>query len=254
MVSTDVVFSEDTPFYSSPPNSESDGKGENWLIYQVTTPSTPTDSSEQPHAVVDLLPAPAKPPIVQEYSRRQETKDTCPASTSSLSDPPSDLDLPIGLHKGKCQCKSVYSIANFVSYDHLSPSLKAFVASLDSISIPKIVKKALNNLRWYNAMLEEIQALKVNHTWNLVDLPIGKNAVGCKWVFVIKINLDGSLARLKAKLVAKGYAQTYRADYSDTFSLVARLASVRLIISIAASQHWPLHQLDIKNAFLHGDL
>ncbi|KAL6313697.1 hypothetical protein AAG906_010115 [Vitis piasezkii] len=253
VVSTDVVFSEDTPFYSSPSNSESE-EGENWLIYQETIPSTPTDSSEQPHAVVDLLPAPAKPPIVQEYSRHQETKDTCPAPTSSLSDPPSDLDLPIGLRKGKRQCKSVYSIANFVSYDHLSPSSSAFVASLDSVSIPKTVKEALNHPGWYNAMLEEIQALEVNHTWNLVDLPIGKNVVGCKWVFAIKVNPNGSVARLKARLVAKGYAQTYGVDYSDTFSPVARLASIRLIISIAASQHWPLHQLDIKNAFLHGDL
>ncbi|RVX07978.1 hypothetical protein CK203_014828 [Vitis vinifera] len=100
VVSTNVVFSEDTPFYSSPPNSKSEGNGENWLIYQVTIPSIPTDSSEQPHAVVDLLFAPAKPPIVQEYSRHQEIKDTCPALTSSLSDPPSDLDLPIGLRKG----------------------------------------------------------------------------------------------------------------------------------------------------------
>ncbi|KAL6313121.1 hypothetical protein AAG906_021652 [Vitis piasezkii] len=166
VVSTDVVFSEDTPFYSSPPNSE------------ITIPSTPTDSSEQPHVVVDILPTSAKPPIVQEYSRRQETKDTCPAPTSSLSDPPSDLDLSIGLRKGKRQCKSVYSIANFVSYDYLSPSSSAFIASLDFVSIPKTVKEALNHPGWYNAMLEEIQALEVNHTWNLVDLPIGKNVVG----------------------------------------------------------------------------
>ena len=254
MVSIDVVFSEDAPFYSSPPNSESEEEGENWHIYQETIPSTPTDSSEQPHAVVDLLPTPTKPPIVQEYSRHQETKDTCPTPTSSLSDPASDLDLPIGLRKGKHQCKSVYSIANFVSYDHLSPSSSAFVASLDSVSIPKTIKEALNHPGWYNAMLEEIQALEVNHTWNLVDLPIGKNIVGCKWVFAIKVNPNGSVARLKARLVAKGYAQTYGVDYSDTFSPVAKLASVRLIISIAASQHWPLHQLDIKNAFLHGDL
>ena len=107
--------------------------------------------------------------FVQEYSKHQETKDTCPAPTSSLSDPPSDLDLPIGLRKGKRQCKSIYSIANFVSYDHLSPSLSAFVASLDSVSIPKTVKEALNHPGWYNAMLEEIQALEVNHTWNRVE-------------------------------------------------------------------------------------
>ena len=136
----------------------------------------------------------------------------------------------------------------------MSPSSSAFVASLDSVSIPKTVKEALNHPRWYNAMLEEIQALEVNHTWNLVDLPIRKNVMGCKWVFAIKVNPDGLVARLKARLVAKGYAHTYGMDYFDTFSLVARLASVHLIISIVASQHWPLHQLDIKNAFLHGDL
>ena len=64
----------------------------------------------------------------------------------------------------------------------------------------------MNHPGWYNAMLEEIQALEVNHTWNLVDLPIGKNIVGCKWVFAIKVNPNGSVARLKARLVAKGYA------------------------------------------------
>ena len=149
MVSTNVVFSEDTPFYSSPPNSKSEGNGEHWLIYQVTIPSIPTDSSEQPHAVVDLLFAPAKPPIVQEYSRHQEIKDTCPALTSSLSDPPSDLDLPIGLRKGKRQCKSVYSIANFVSYDHLSPSLSAYINCCFSALAPAPVgyKKCIPSRR-----------------------------------------------------------------------------------------------------------
>ena len=62
------------------------------------------------------------------------------------------------------------------------------------------------------------------------------------------------MARLKARLVAKGFAQTYRVDYFDTFSPVAKLTSVRLFISLAASRNWPLHRLDIKNAFLHGDL
>ena len=77
VVSTDVVFSEDTPFYSSPPNSESEEEGENWHIYQETIPSTPTDSSEQPHAVVDLLPTPTKPPIVQEYSKGDKRYMSC---------------------------------------------------------------------------------------------------------------------------------------------------------------------------------
>ena len=70
----------------------------------------------------------------------------------------------------------------------------------------------------------------------------------------MKFNHNGSVARLKARLVAKGYAQTYDLDYSNTFYLVARLTFVHLFISLAASYDWDLHQLDIKNAFLHGDL
>lgn len=88
----------------------------------------------------------------------------------------------------------------------------------------------------------------------MVDLPIGKDIVGSKWVFSIKLNPDGSLARLKARLVAKGYLQTYGEDYDETFNPVAKMTSVRLVISQAAIHHWPLHQLDIKNAFLNAIL
>ncbi|KAF9663551.1 hypothetical protein SADUNF_Sadunf17G0063100 [Salix dunnii] len=91
---------EDSFFQSSTLNSDSEGEDENWLIYQVTISNTLTDSSGQPHDGVDVSPTPARPPIVQVYSRRQETTDTCPAPTPLLSDPPCDLDLPIGLRKG----------------------------------------------------------------------------------------------------------------------------------------------------------
>ena len=87
-----------------------------------------------------------------------------------------------------------------------------------------------------------------------MPLSTEKKAIGCRWVFTIKFNPDGSVARLKARLVAKAYAQTYGVDYSDTFSLVAKLTYVRLFISLAASYDWDLHQLDIKNSFLYGDL
>ena len=80
-----------------------------------------------------------------------------------------------------------------------------------------------------------MQALDDNDTWDLVLLPTGKKAIGCRWVFAVKFNLDGSVARLKVRLVAKGYAQTYEVDYYDTFSPIAKLTSLYLFISLAAS-------------------
>ena len=99
-----------------------------------------------------------------------------------------------------------------------------------------------------------MQALDDNGTWNLIQLPVGKKAIGCRWVFAIKVNPNGFVARLKAQLVAKGYAQTYGVKYSDAFSPVAKMTSVRLFISLATTYNWNLHQHDIKNVFLHGNL
>ena len=87
-----------------------------------------------------------------------------------------------------------------------------------------------------------------------MPLPTRKKAISCRWVFVVKFNPDGSVAKLKVRLVAKGYAQNYGVDYSDTFSPIEKLTSVRLFICLAASSNWDLHQLDIRNAFLHADL
>uniref|UniRef100_A0A2N9EKK8 Uncharacterized protein n=1 Tax=Fagus sylvatica TaxID=28930 RepID=A0A2N9EKK8_FAGSY len=91
-------------------------------------------------------------------------------------------------------------------------------------------------------------------TWDLVDLPAGKSAIGCKWVYKIKTRSDGTVDRYKARLVAKGFTQEYGIDYEETFAPVARLSSVRTLIVVSASRHWPLFQMDVKNAFLNGEL
>ena len=90
-------------------------------------------------------------------------------------------------------------------------------------------------------MIEEMDALIDNGIWDLVCLSVVKKVIGCRWVFTVKVNLDGSIDRLKARLVAKGYAQTYDVDYFDTFFLVAKMTYVRLIISMAATCNWDLH-------------
>ena len=102
-------------------------------------------------------------------------------------------------------------------------------------------------------MKEELDALTQNHTWDIVDYPSVK-PIGCRWIYSIKLKFDGSLDRHKARLVALGNRQEYGIDYEETFAPVAKMTTVRLLLAIAASQSWPLYQMDVKNAFLHGDL
>lgn len=103
-------------------------------------------------------------------------------------------------------------------------------------------------------MNAEIKALESNQTWKIVELPKGKKAIGCKWVYKVKLKPDGTIDRFKARLVAKGYSQKAGVDYFDTFSPVAKTVTVRLFLAIAASKSWPMEQLDINNGFLHGYL
>ncbi|KAG7567570.1 Reverse transcriptase RNA-dependent DNA polymerase [Arabidopsis thaliana x Arabidopsis arenosa] len=100
----------------------------------------------------------------------------------------------------------------------------------------------------------ELGAMELNKTWSVVSLPPNKNVVGCKWVYTIKYNSDGSIERYKARLVAKGFTQQEGVDYFDTFSPVAKLASVKLVLGLAAKKGWSITQMDVTNAFLHGDL
>ena len=114
--------------------------------------------------------------------------------------------------------------------------------------------EALSHPGWKQAMVEKMATLHSTGTWDLVTLLAGKSPVSCRWVYTIKIGLDGRVDRLKVRLVTKGYTQIYGSNYYDTFSPVAKMASIRLLFSMAAMRSWPLYQLDIKNAFLHGDL
>lgn len=100
----------------------------------------------------------------------------------------------------------------------------------------------------------EITALETKKTWTVVSLPPGKHAIGCRWVFTIKYNPDGTVDRLKVRLVAKGYTQVEGVDYIDTFFPVAKLTSVKLLLGLASAFVWSLTQMDVSNAFLHGDL
>ena len=103
-------------------------------------------------------------------------------------------------------------------------------------------------------MNEEMEALQKNSTWELVPLPEGKKTVGCRWVYTVKLKADESIDRYKVRSVAKGYTQKYGVYYQETFAPVAKLNTIRILISVATNRGWPLNQFGIKNAFLNGDL
>ncbi|RVW88793.1 Retrovirus-related Pol polyprotein from transposon RE2 [Vitis vinifera] len=146
-----------------------------------------------------------------------------------------------------------YLLTHFLSLRLLLPRLCLLLPTYPLL-FGKSTPEAIFHPDWRQTMVDEMIALHFNVTWDLVVLPSGKSTVGCRWVYTVKVGPDGQVDRLKGHLVAKGYTQVYGSDYGDTFSPVAKIASVRLLLSMAVMRSWPLYQLDIKNAFLHGDL
>ncbi|CAJ2647424.1 unnamed protein product [Trifolium pratense] len=107
---------------------------------------------------------------------------------------------------------------------------------------------------WKKAMDTEIAAIESNDTWELTHLPAGAKKIGVKWVYKTKYNEEGKIEKHKARLVAKGYSQQHGIDYNEVFAPVARWDTIRTILAIAATNHWYVFQLDVKSAFLHGEL
>lgn len=126
--------------------------------------------------------------------------------------------------------------------------------AVTAIGDPMSFDEAVAYAHWREAMQAEIESIERNQTWELVHLPEGTNTIGVKWVFKTKYNEHGELDKYKARLVAKGYAQRFGVDYNEVYAPVARWDTIRMIIATAANQNWSIYQLDVKSAFLHGEL
>ncbi|KAL0355133.1 UNVERIFIED_CONTAM: Retrovirus-related Pol polyprotein from transposon TNT 1-94 [Sesamum radiatum] len=122
---------------------------------------------------------------------------------------------------------------------------------------PRTINEALSSPEapfWKEAINSEIESIMQNHTWELMDLPPGSTPLGCKWILKRKYKADGSIDKYKARLVAKGFKQKEGLDFFDTYSPVTRITSIRVLIAIAALYDLEIHQMDVKTAFLNGEL
>ncbi|RVW74059.1 Retrovirus-related Pol polyprotein from transposon TNT 1-94 [Vitis vinifera] len=272
--SMDVTFFETQPYYP-----KNDIQGENstqeyqfWDLESfsespITTENhIPPESFNQPESIVDLWDKEHIQEETEEGALSQQTHEAEPGPNPSKlpgnnapdgtvdSELENDiLNMPIAWRKGVRSCTQ-HPIGNFISYDKLSPTFRAFTSSITEIQVPRNIQEAFKYPKWKAAVDEEVQALEKNGTWEITDLPRGKKPIGCKWIFTVKYKADGNVDRYKARLVAKGFTQSYGIDYQETFAPVAKLNTVRVLLSLAANLDWSLHQLDVKNAFLNGDL
>lgn len=134
------------------------------------------------------------------------------------------------------------------------PKLWLSQCTTSSISEPRSYKTAIADPNWKQANLTEYEALIQKKTWSLVSPPPDCKVVGCRWVFRVKLKLSGEIESYKSRLVAQGFTQAHDIDYFETFSPVIKPTTIQIVLSLVVNFNWRVRQLDIRNAFLNGDL
>ena len=134
-----------------------------------------------------------------------------------------------------------YSLAHFITFEKFSTRHRAFIAAVHTGVEPRSFAEAMQDPGWREAMAKEIRALEDNDTWVLSALPPDKRVLGCKWVYKIKYHSDGSVERLKARLVILGNHQVAGLNYDETFAPIAKMVTVRVFLAVAAARNWELH-------------
>jgi len=239
------------------------------------SPAPPVQLLPQPHVQPPAAPTFTKPPVVHVYARRASTAGPSPTATSSpaadsspaspprppprrsglIPSPPryvkQDPPLPMGAVPIP-PVANTHGMATRGKIGYRQPRLALHAAALSPL--PRSCRDALADPHWRQAMEDEFAALTDNHTWDLIPRPPQANVVTGKWIFKHKFHADGSLDRYKARWVLRGFTQRPGVDYDETFSPVVKPATVRTVLTLAHSRDWPIHQLDVKNAFLHGIL
>ncbi|KAJ0576790.1 putative RNA-directed DNA polymerase [Helianthus annuus] len=220
-----------------------------------TTLQNPTVNETSPSSIVQPNTSPIDPNVA---STSSSTLSPTPHVTNLSNETSSPNTVPTRQNPNnqKRQVKPPTWLADYVTGEGMSDNDDDFQRCQFALTLvePVSFQEAIKSSDWQKAMESELQAIVKNKTWKLVPLPPNKSAVGVKWVFKLKHGEDQKGIKYKARLVAKGYSQQPGIDFQETFAPVARFETVRIMLSVAASMGWLVHQMDVKSAFLNGEL
>ncbi|KAD2392953.1 hypothetical protein E3N88_39930 [Mikania micrantha] len=221
--------------------------------YHQPIPHPPSSPPDTPYVSIFPEPPPGfpasnNPPPTDPISPEIDTTSSPIAETSKNPNPPTNQPIP------PPRARPSNLRPNPKPTTRYDPA--AYTATITpTLPIePTSFTVANKSLEWRQAMADELDALNRNGTWTLVPSAPHLNVVDCKWVYRLKTDPHGNISRYKARLVAKGFHQQHGVDYHETFSPVIKPATIQTVLSIAVTNQWSLRQLDVQNAFLHGDL
>ncbi|CAJ2629918.1 unnamed protein product [Trifolium pratense] len=238
MVSRDVVFEEDKAW-----NWKNDTHHESNDMISVDGSTSESNDNEE-HS---------------ENEENSEDEDIIESSNDHVSHDQAESSSDMNTESDELSPREVRRpgyLNDYVTGDEIDEQLQNMMiqAMFSTSNDPNDYDEAVKHDVWREAMNQEIQAIERNDTWELATLPEGAKKIGVKWIYKTKYNEKGEIEKHKARLVAKGYSQQHGIDYNEVFAPVARWDTIRTILAVAASENWTIYQLDVKSAFLHGEL
>ncbi|XP_024316275.1 uncharacterized protein LOC100822297 isoform X1 [Brachypodium distachyon] len=254
IVSRDVVFDEEKGWDWSKVLEKENERAKD--IFTVTYPAVVFSRTEHDDTI-QSEPSTSKKATTNENSEFEPTIEEPPAAPSTPGTPQMTVvddekheDQGSASEVGPQGYRNIQELMDIAPPCNLEDEELYFIGTDE----PSPVSEAKQNSSWKHAMEEELKSILENDTWNMVDLPAGQKPIGLKWVFKLKKDPSGKIVKHKARLVAKGYVQRKGVDYDEVFAPVARLETVRMLAARAAQEGWEMHHMDVKSAFLNGEL
>jgi hypothetical protein len=227
------------------------------LFFVLSVAASPTVSS----------PVVSSPPDAASPTVSASVVSSLAAATSQNQEPVlQDPTEPIAAHEGEQQQPQVEEVPIAVAPRRSQRTRKPAISNDYEIYNSKEIQmegdptsfeeamRSVHSSEWLEAMKDEIKSMSINDVWDLEGIPKGAKTVGYKWIYKTKCDSKGNIERYKARLVAKGFTQREGIDYNETFSPVSYKDSFRIVMALVAHYNLELHQMDVKTAFLNGDL